>query len=844
MVHSIVVFFLASMLCHMPQKIHQLPITSEPLANNPEHLTWDAYPAINVPPYRPYSMGETETRVKVPKSIFITPNFNESKCSEGYRYDALTHKCHKVQIQVNQQELVIQQALQLFQLQQEQQLQQQQQQTEGVEYDYDDEYNTDDAPYHIPLTLSFSISEPFSGTTAALTTSSSSSSASTTPFRDNGVASDAEPNSAATSTSPAAATTQGHAQYYPHRYGTTVVASGSSGHVQATGQKTVATRAPATTLADGVDMVGFPTTLDDDALTTFAISATLPQRQMTTRSAVSATTEMMPTDTTKSSSSDTINTLATEGSTTPIITSPTTTSTTTTAAPANEVETTTTLITTTVLTSDTSDVKITTAIPFATDVLENTIPTTTNDHESTVDIFADRNAAKHTDDDSVIVESSSKEAIETTEEGILNDRLLKQDELIADKIATQPTTTVTDQDDEDNIATTTTTTATKVALSNVAEATDAPVLPTLSADSSGGSEEMQLLNDTLPTTIPATIVTPSAEITTSQTNVGQSNVFVVTPERAETTPMVPPTTTLADTTTATATTDVTSINTEEITAPLTTTPMQNLPTTTKSAIMTEMPTTSTQTTDESTVTYEADSTPVTATTIAAVSPTKLPAHAPQRNNSSNLIEQLRLINLFSRDQHRVRFPGTGARYQHERPSIFVNRRTNGASTDFRFPSPTSAHHGHGKIVDRAPFFSWLPPNWRSASVGGTNASHHGPTNTSSRKALNFWNGMPLIRDPALFSVGGGGVGVGVGSVPASTDRSMRANSKSPTEHLFRQETQQLHHQWHHRDAAAVAVDAVVEPTEVAGGSDGDGINQNNEDVFRVLTTKNAHYHNR
>lgn len=821
MAHRIaIIFLLATLLGQLPQNSQQLPITSEPLANNPEHLTWDAYPAHNVPPYRPYSVGET-VGVKVPKSIFITPNFNESKCSEGYRYDALTHKCHKVQIQVNQQELVIQQALQLFQLQQEQeqlqQLQQQQQQTDGVEYDYDDEYNSggdrDDEPYHVPLTLSFSISEPFTGTTAALSSSSTSSATSTTPFRNNGADSDADNKSAASTST----TSHEQNQHYTQTFGPATDTEGST-NLQSTSQTAAATRAPATTLADVVDVVGFPTSLDDDAIATLAISVPLPQRQMTTRSAVSATTEMMPS---ASISSDSGISHVPDETTMPITTKPTTPLATTT-----EVDIPTTIVTSTIGT-ETDDVK-TTVIPSASDVLENTIPTTANDHDAMMDIFADADATN--ENDSEIIEGASKEEVSETGPEHLNDNLLKEDDLIADNIATLPTiTTIADHDEADDIATTTMTMENNASQDKDAAATDVIDLPNMSTVSSSDSEAMQMLNDTLLTTEPATIVTPSLDgaVATATTDVVQNNVFVVTPEHTETTPMSP---------TTTITTVATTKNDEEVTQPLTTTTPMNI----KSTATSEMPTTSTLIADQTTATEVDFTEPLTASTSAAIPPTKIPA-IPPRNN---LIEQLRLINLFSRDQHRVRFPGTASHYQHERPSIFVNRRTNGASTDFRFPSPTTSHvhsqHGQSKIAERAPLFSWLPPNWRTASAGtlAVNASHHltgSGNNSSGRKALNFWNGMPLIRDPALFSGGAATAAATTGSVVASTDRSMRANSKSPTEHLFRQQHQQQ--QWH-RDA--IVPDAVVQPTEgVSSDDDGD-----NEDVFRVLTTKNTRYHNR
>lgn len=100
--------------------------------------------------------------------------------------------------------------------------------------------------------------------------------------------------------------------------------------------------------------------------------------------------------------------------------------------------------------------------------------------------------------------------------------------------------------------------------------------------------------------------------------------------------------------------------------------------------------------------------------------------------------------------------------------IFANRRPGSATSSVRFPDPPSPASSHQRISDRSkPLFSWLPPGWTFDQTGGR-------PSIKAKPGLSFWNDMPLIRDPALAGVG-------------STDRAARANSRSPTEHLFQQE---------------------------------------------------------
>lgn len=70
--------------------VTSLPIISKPLENNPDHLVWEALLTIDTRNIEP-----DKTR-KVPKSIFITPNLNESKapCPTGHKLGP-DGKCYK-----------------------------------------------------------------------------------------------------------------------------------------------------------------------------------------------------------------------------------------------------------------------------------------------------------------------------------------------------------------------------------------------------------------------------------------------------------------------------------------------------------------------------------------------------------------------------------------------------------------------------------------------------------------------------------------------------------------------------------------------------------------------------
>lgn len=70
--------------------VTSLPIISKPLENNPDHLVWEALLTIDT-----RNTDPDKTR-KVPKSIFITPNLNESKipCPTGHKLGP-DGKCYK-----------------------------------------------------------------------------------------------------------------------------------------------------------------------------------------------------------------------------------------------------------------------------------------------------------------------------------------------------------------------------------------------------------------------------------------------------------------------------------------------------------------------------------------------------------------------------------------------------------------------------------------------------------------------------------------------------------------------------------------------------------------------------
>lgn len=63
----------------MASWVNSLPIISKPLENNPDHLVWEALLTIDSP------RSDSDKTRKIPKSIFITPNLNESNCPPDHK---------------------------------------------------------------------------------------------------------------------------------------------------------------------------------------------------------------------------------------------------------------------------------------------------------------------------------------------------------------------------------------------------------------------------------------------------------------------------------------------------------------------------------------------------------------------------------------------------------------------------------------------------------------------------------------------------------------------------------------------------------------------------------------
>lgn len=130
--------------------ITALPIISKPLENNPDHLVWEALLTIDT-----RHMDPDKTR-KVPKSIFITPNLNESKipCPSGHKLGP-DGKCYKT-LNIDPLDILKTQIASLFNRNHTS--------IDYDEYDYSD-YNEStesmgDAagtiePYDVPLSLGF-----------------------------------------------------------------------------------------------------------------------------------------------------------------------------------------------------------------------------------------------------------------------------------------------------------------------------------------------------------------------------------------------------------------------------------------------------------------------------------------------------------------------------------------------------------------------------------------------------------------------------------------------------------------------------------------------------------------
>lgn len=126
--------------------ITTLPITSKPLENTPEHLSWEAWFMVD-------SKNPSEkTRKITPKSIFITPNFtNIQSCPDGQRLDERGN-CIQV-IVVNENDLVVNRLQELLASSSD----------ANIEYDYDDNYDSrpleDPVQINIPLNFGHTLED-------------------------------------------------------------------------------------------------------------------------------------------------------------------------------------------------------------------------------------------------------------------------------------------------------------------------------------------------------------------------------------------------------------------------------------------------------------------------------------------------------------------------------------------------------------------------------------------------------------------------------------------------------------------------------------------------------------
>lgn len=131
--------------------VTSLPIISKPLENNPDHLVWEALLTIDT-----RNIDPDKTR-KVPKSIFITPNLNESKtpCPTGHKFGP-DGKCYKT-LNIDPLDILKTQIASLFNRNRTT--------IEYDEYDYNDYSDSTESmsgsegtigQYNVPLSLGFS----------------------------------------------------------------------------------------------------------------------------------------------------------------------------------------------------------------------------------------------------------------------------------------------------------------------------------------------------------------------------------------------------------------------------------------------------------------------------------------------------------------------------------------------------------------------------------------------------------------------------------------------------------------------------------------------------------------
>lgn len=141
-------------VCHL-NYIFSLPITSQPLASNPEHLTWDAW-------QMPENSGrhpDHKAKKITPKSIFITPNFQTSashNCPPDHKLDS-NNRCIQI-VKIDEDELLANriQALLGQTTSQAANLATDGGEDGGDLYDYDyEEEEGDNGPFQLNLPLTF-----------------------------------------------------------------------------------------------------------------------------------------------------------------------------------------------------------------------------------------------------------------------------------------------------------------------------------------------------------------------------------------------------------------------------------------------------------------------------------------------------------------------------------------------------------------------------------------------------------------------------------------------------------------------------------------------------------------
>ncbi|XP_063709647.1 protein folded gastrulation [Culicoides brevitarsis] len=139
-------------VCHLTSSLLALPITSQPLASNPEHLTWDAWqmPANSGP------HPDHKAKKITPKSIFITPNFQSSSsisCPPDHKLDS--HKRCIPIVKIDEHEAIKQKIEALLGQTTSQTNAPTNEEDGGDLYDYDYEEEEGDGPFQLNLPLTF-----------------------------------------------------------------------------------------------------------------------------------------------------------------------------------------------------------------------------------------------------------------------------------------------------------------------------------------------------------------------------------------------------------------------------------------------------------------------------------------------------------------------------------------------------------------------------------------------------------------------------------------------------------------------------------------------------------------